>query len=312
MYRVGLSGERWRLITDGTTAYLSGSDLRFYESIIDAEIRLDPIHCELFCQQQSLKLLSSIDAAEASARNGLKGGIKGALAGSLFLLANPVAGIFFVILGFVLGRWLSTDDTYREERLSEVFFQARRKYETQEIRRHEAEERLLEEQHKAIQLAQSRWHRYHLLQDFGSVDSLSGTEFEGVIEKIFTNRGFRVELTPASGDFGVDLVATKGSDRIAIQAKRLSGSVGVSAVQEVASGLRYYRATKAIVITNAEFTEAAKKLARAVDVSLVSRRELAKMWEKYLPQTTVPPFDFERYKRLKPEIDRLLRRVEKQ
>ena len=49
-------------------------------------------------------------------------------------------------------------------------------------------------------------------------------------------RGWTVADTPASGDFGADLIAEKDGKRIAIQAKRYSKPVGNKAVNEALGG----------------------------------------------------------------------------
>ena len=54
-------------------------------------------------------------------------------------------------------------------------------------------------------------------------------------------QGYAVELTATTGDYGADLILTKDRQRIAVQAKRYRGSVGVQAVQEGLSGQAYYR-----------------------------------------------------------------------
>jgi len=50
-----------------------------------------------------------------------------------------------------------------------------------------------------------------------------------------------VDLTATTGDYGADLILTKDRQRIAVQANRYRGSVGVQAVQEGLSGQAYYR-----------------------------------------------------------------------
>ncbi len=144
------------------------------------------------------------------------------------------------------------------------------------------------------------------MRNFNSVDSLTGLEFEKVVGSIYKSMGFTVTFTPTSGDYGVDVIAEREGEKIAIQAKRYSKPVGVSAVQEVASGAIFYKADKAVVISNTEFTENAKKLAQQLKVQLIGKRHLIPMWTKAFPEESVPIFDLEIYESMKPEIMKFL------
>ncbi|MFM7315800.1 MAG: restriction endonuclease, partial [bacterium] len=62
------------------------------------------------------------------------------------------------------------------------------------------------------------------------VDEMDGLEFELFIADIFKLKGYTIETTPVSGDFGVDLILNKNSIKSALQAKRYTGNVGVSAI----------------------------------------------------------------------------------
>ena len=62
-----------------------------------------------------------------------------------------------------------------------------------------------------------------------------------------------------------------GNVRFAVQAKRYSNNVGVSAGQEVVASKNYYACDEAIVVTNNYFTNAAIKLAVSNNVELLDR-----------------------------------------
>ena len=63
--------------------------------------------------------------------------------------------------------------------------------------------------------------------------------------------------------------------RTVIQCKHYSEPVDGKAVQQAVASMAPYRASKAIVMTNSTFTEAAKQLARLNGVELIGRPELA-------------------------------------
>jgi restriction system protein len=113
-----------------------------------------------------------------------------------------------------------------------------------------------------------------------AIDAMSGVEFEGYVAARLRRAGWQVRFTPAVGDYGVDLIAEKDGQSVAIQCKRHGKSVGVAAVQQVVSGARHHGCTRSIVVSNQEFTTAAKQLAYTHRCQLIGRRAL---------QAWVPP-----------------------
>jgi HJR/Mrr/RecB family endonuclease len=94
------------------------------------------------------------------------------------------------------------------------------------------------------------------------LNQLSGAEFENYLAGLFRQLGYQVELTPTTGDYGADLLLSKQDERVAVQAKCYSGSVGVSAVQEALSGMAYYQCQSAWVVTTGNYTNNAIELAK--------------------------------------------------
>ena len=87
----------------------------------------------------------------------------------------------------------------------------------------------------------------------------------------FRQAGWKVSTTAVSGDFGVDLIARKDGQCMAVQCKRYGKSVGVSAVQQVVAGAMHHKCTSSMVVSNQEFTKAAKQLAITHNCQLVGR-----------------------------------------
>lgn len=113
-----------------------------------------------------------------------------------------------------------------------------------------------------------------------AVDAMSGAEFEHYVAARLQRAGWQVTFTPASGDYGVDLIARKDTRSIAVQCKRLAKPVGVAAVQQVVAGARHHDCVRSIVVSNQQFTAAAEKLAFTHNCQLIGRRAL---------QSWVPP-----------------------
>lgn len=105
-------------------------------------------------------------------------------------------------------------------------------------------------------------------------DHMSGIEFEDYLCFIFQKRGYDVNTTPKSKDYGADLILMKNGETTVVQAKRYKDKVGVRAIQEVNASIPYYNANKAMVITNSYFTSNAKSLAIANQIQLIDRDKL--------------------------------------
>ena len=99
---------------------------------------------------------------------------------------------------------------------------------------------------------------------------MDGKKYEKRVAGYLCDRGFHaVEVTKASGDYGVDITARKLGKRYAVQCKYYSRPVGVNAVQQVVGGKAYYECDRAMVVTNTTFTRQARELADLNDVILV-------------------------------------------
>ena len=109
-------------------------------------------------------------------------------------------------------------------------------------------------------------------------DKVTPNQFEHLIAELLKNRGYHhVQVTPASGDFGVDIVARWKRKQYAVQVKQYSGKVPFEAVQQAVAGCPYYKCQAAMVVTNSYFTDRAKQYARKVACELVDRDGL-KVW----------------------------------
>jgi restriction system protein len=106
------------------------------------------------------------------------------------------------------------------------------------------------------------------------IDAMDGVEFEDYVAARLQRAGWQVSFTPAVGDYGVDLIAQKDGQNVAIQCKRHGKAVGIAAVQQVVSGALHHGCARSIVVSNQEFTSAAKQLAFTHRCQLIGRRAL--------------------------------------
>ncbi|MCG7611072.1 MULTISPECIES: restriction endonuclease [Mycobacterium] len=106
---------------------------------------------------------------------------------------------------------------------------------------------------------------------------MTGLEFEDHVAHVARTCGLPVIMTPLTGDWGVDLIVGRRPNRIAVQCKRLSRPVGASAVQEVVAGAPMQDCARTMVVTNNDFTPAARKLAALHGCELVAGADLPRL-----------------------------------
>lgn len=113
------------------------------------------------------------------------------------------------------------------------------------------------------------------------IDEMDGREFERFCAHLLERRGFvDVNITKASGDFGVDILAEKEGITYAIQCKRYADPVGVKAIQEAFAGREYYDCMVGAVLTNQYFTAPAVEAAKKLKILLWDRGYLERMMEE--------------------------------
>ena len=110
---------------------------------------------------------------------------------------------------------------------------------------------------------------------FDQIDMMTGIQFEEYFAAVLRGLDYQVTMTKTTGDFGVDLIATKDGKRTAVQCKRKrGGAVGAAAVQQVVAGAAMHGCSTTMVVTNNLFTPAAQQLAVVHDCELVDRWQL--------------------------------------
>lgn len=108
------------------------------------------------------------------------------------------------------------------------------------------------------------------------IDTMRGDEFEEYIAELLRFQGYQTRMTPRSGDYGVDIVASKGGVKTAVQIKRYNKKLDQKPIREAVAGMsvRQYGCTKAMVVTNSTFTRSAVFLAAESGCELIDREKL--------------------------------------
>ena len=119
------------------------------------------------------------------------------------------------------------------------------------------------------------------------LSKLSGVEFERVVSTVLQQMGFRCEMTKASGDGGIDIIATLDQPltggRYLIQCKRFAPDtpVGAPIVREFYGALTADpEALKGILITTSDFTSQAREFASGLRVELIDGGQLKRLMSR--------------------------------
>lgn len=105
--------------------------------------------------------------------------------------------------------------------------------------------------------------------DLNAINNMDGKAFEELLITQFKKLGFLTLRTPATGDYGADIILeTVNGTKIAIQCKRYKSRVNLKAVQEVVGALAHFQADIGVVITNNSYLNSAIKLAQSNDIEL--------------------------------------------
>lgn len=116
--------------------------------------------------------------------------------------------------------------------------------------------------------------------NFDDAMKMNPYEFESWVASQFIKNGYDAKVTKKSGDFGIDVIANYKKKKIGIQVKKYNNPVGIRAVQEALSGMKYYSLDEAMVISTASFTKQAYEMANKTNVKLLNKEEMINFFYK--------------------------------
>lgn len=125
-------------------------------------------------------------------------------------------------------------------------------------------------------------------------------EYEYIVAEYFESKGYSTKVSQYSNDYGVDVFATKGKTKIAIQAKMFGNSsrpINRQMVMELHGAKDYFDCTKAIIATDGRIIDNALEVANKLKIEIIkipaivinskketqkTLREFETIWEKYV------------------------------
>ena len=107
-----------------------------------------------------------------------------------------------------------------------------------------------------------------------------GHEFEHWVADGLNAFGWDAQVTSATGDQGIDVIAEMHGMKVGLQCKLFSSPVGNKAVQEAFAGKTFHQTDAVCVMSNASYTPSAQKLATDTGVKLLSHHDIPNLYEK--------------------------------
>lgn len=98
-------------------------------------------------------------------------------------------------------------------------------------------------------------------------------QFEEIVCDHFRRCGYTAEITPQTGDYGVDVFASKGKEKIAVQVKMYGQStrkVNRQMMMELHGAKDFFDCTKAILATNGSCFPDALEVAKKLKIKVLS------------------------------------------
>ena len=149
------------------------------------------------------------------------------------------------------------------------------KLEQQEIKRraeiHESRRKVEEIRRREEQVRRQRDEQSRRIKRTGYWASLEPLRFERELGGLYQQLGYSVQLTPQSGDHGVDLVLKKNGKTTVVQCKRQKSPASERIVRELLGSM---------VGAGAGFTQPAKDFARGLPVDLLSTEQIVGLAER--------------------------------
>ncbi|ADL36461.1 restriction endonuclease family protein (plasmid) [Butyrivibrio proteoclasticus B316] len=121
---------------------------------------------------------------------------------------------------------------------------------------------------------------YEYWQNINSVafwDSLDGHAFERKVADLYRKYGYDAAVSKEGGDGGIDIVLTKGEERIAVQCKAHKKAVAPAVARDLYGTMTSGGFKKGMIVSKNGFTKGVYEFIKDKDITLVDMDGLIKM-----------------------------------
>lgn len=129
---------------------------------------------------------------------------------------------------------------------------------------------------------------------------MTPSEYEALVARHFRKLGYDVEDRAASNDWGIDVIASKGDERIAVQAKMYGGStrsVNRAQIMELHGAAAYFGCTRAVLATDGGVMFDAVAVAAKLGIEILRLPAAQRRTRRAAPSTAseaTPSAEFDR------------------
>jgi|GEM_PF-6910753 len=107
------------------------------------------------------------------------------------------------------------------------------------------------------------------------IETLTPEDFERLIVLLLSKQGYETKHIPLGDDIGIDILAKKNGESIAVQVKKYdSRKINLAMVYHTFGAAAYYDCTRAIIITLSDITANAENAARKLNVEIIGKEAL--------------------------------------
>jgi len=107
--------------------------------------------------------------------------------------------------------------------------------------------------------------------------SMPGRVFERELGAAFSRQGFSVELTPASGDQGIDIILRRGGRKTIVQCKATTKPVGPAVARELYGTLQASGADDAILAATGGVTTGVREFIRGKPITVMTLTDIIRL-----------------------------------
>ena len=129
------------------------------------------------------------------------------------------------------------------------------------------------------------------MSSLSDVRSMDPYDFEKLVARVWSSKGYETNVRKASNDKGVDIEANSGNHKILIQAKRYAANSKIGG-PDVRNYATLYQqdptADQVIIVTTSSFTQQAKEIAAEQNITIVNGSNFVDMMEKNSIQLDEP------------------------
>ena len=108
----------------------------------------------------------------------------------------------------------------------------------------------------------------------------TGHQFETEVAKVYQTYGYKTTVSKAGGDGGIDIVLTKGKEKIAVQCKHHAKPVSPAVVRDLYGTILANGYSHGILVSLRGFTQGTKDFAKGKPIELIDMNDLIRMSNK--------------------------------